>query len=709
MKKFFNLWAVIACLVFASCENDDPIIPADADDNFVTNVTMTVDGTSYSAVIENNTITITVPYTVSLNNAEVVFEYTPSATIMPDPTTITDWDTERTFRVTSYNGEANEYAYKVIKDDIRHEGNVELKTASDVIKFAETSTTIIKGNLIIGSDAENAEAISDISALSILKEVEGLIIIKNSYTGQDLTGLENITTIGGLQIGTNETYAINPNMHMISMKSLNTVTNDIIIRNNLISFIKFDNLTRIGGNVVIASSTLQTFEFPLLQTIGAKLDIQGTTDDENAGGEIVSIEIPELTTINGELNINNLANLTSIKLPKLTEVGSINFATLPVIFETLTLTELQIVNGDMFVKSQYVVGDAFTSSGNTKMLNIDGLELLTVVKGTLTISQFEELETLPSFGKLAQLGGINLDRLPKYFNKELDLSNVEFVSYENIEPAITFGVGTFVSKLITREDMSNVSIYFECTTTAKNPGKPISPEINFKKVKNFTYIASADEDVDLEFPIEVVYGNLDIDIRCDYKGLSLPNLTSVDGYMCVQCRETRKLYLPKLETIGGQFMFRGQTKYNDFTYDVSKLKTVCLNADPQYAPITGVNNIGSFDVIMDSSIDLVFPALEQVGGIGLTVRTGGIQCPMLHTISGTLNIVNCKKRETPADLQVLKHLSGLYCKNAKKMFDFSMFGPFISDGQITEENWSVTGCGYNPTYQDMKEGRYTQQ
>ena len=146
-----------------------------------------------------------------------------------------------------------------------HKGNVELKTASDVIKFAETSTTIIKGNLIIGSDAENAEAISDISALSILKEVEGLIIIKNSYTGQDLTGLENITTIGGLQIGTNETYAINPNMHMISMKSLNTVTNDIIIRNNLISFIKFDNLTRIGGNVVIFK------ELPMMRMLEVKL------------------------------------------------------------------------------------------------------------------------------------------------------------------------------------------------------------------------------------------------------------------------------------------------------------------------------------------------------------------------------------------------------------------------------------------------------
>ena len=44
-------------------------------------------------------------YTVSLNNAEVEFKYTTSATIIPDPETVTDWDNERTFRVTSYNGE----------------------------------------------------------------------------------------------------------------------------------------------------------------------------------------------------------------------------------------------------------------------------------------------------------------------------------------------------------------------------------------------------------------------------------------------------------------------------------------------------------------------------------------------------------------------------------------------------------------------------
>ena len=34
--------------------------------------------------------------------------------IIPDPETVTDWDNERTFRVTSYNGDAREYTYKAV-------------------------------------------------------------------------------------------------------------------------------------------------------------------------------------------------------------------------------------------------------------------------------------------------------------------------------------------------------------------------------------------------------------------------------------------------------------------------------------------------------------------------------------------------------------------------------------------------------------------
>ena len=94
------------CSFWERVTKNDEIIPEDADENFITSVVMTVDGKSYTADITDNTVTITVPYTVSLNNAEVEFKYTTSATIIPDPETVTDWDNERTFRVTSYNGDA---------------------------------------------------------------------------------------------------------------------------------------------------------------------------------------------------------------------------------------------------------------------------------------------------------------------------------------------------------------------------------------------------------------------------------------------------------------------------------------------------------------------------------------------------------------------------------------------------------------------------
>ena len=105
MKNYF-LPMLLSLFFLGACDKNDEIIPEDADENFITSVVMTVDGKSYTADITDNTVTITVPYTVSLNNAEVEFKYTTSATIIPDPETVTDWDNERTFRVTSYNGDA---------------------------------------------------------------------------------------------------------------------------------------------------------------------------------------------------------------------------------------------------------------------------------------------------------------------------------------------------------------------------------------------------------------------------------------------------------------------------------------------------------------------------------------------------------------------------------------------------------------------------
>ncbi len=41
-----------------------------------------------------------------------------------------------------------------------------------------------------------------------------------------------------------------------------------------------------------------------------------------------------------------------------------------------------------------------------------------------------------------------------------------------------------------------------------------------------------------------------------------------------------------------------------------------------------------------------------------------------------------------------------------KLSDFSTFASVIENGSVTDGNWEVTGCAYNPTWQDMKDGRY---
>jgi hypothetical protein len=688
-------------LFLGACSDDNtPVIPEDADDNFITSVIITVNDQSYTANIAENTITMTVPYTVSLNNSQVKFEYTPSAAILPDPSTITDWDTERIFRVTSYNGDANEYTYKVVKDEIRYEGDVELKAAADVAAFVATDVTVIKGNLIIGSDEENADPLTDISALSLLKEVEGDIIIRDSYNGADLTGLDNITAIGGLQIGSVDAFATNSTLYMVAMKSLKNVTGNILVRNNQVAYVQFDNLAAIEGNVVFSSSSLQSFEFPKLTTVTGDFDVQGTTDDEKAGGEIVSLEIPELTTVGGKIGINNLEKLISMRFPKLKEAGSIDFASVPVLLETLSLPELSVVNGDINLTSNYVASDAFSSTGNNKLLGIDGLSNLTIVKGTLTISKFQELSELPDFSKLTKLGGITLNRLLKYYGKVLDLSNVDFEAFGDIEPTISIGGLTVISKLITKEDLSHVNIILETQANTGNPGAAINPELNFKSVKNFSDNNTATDDPVYTF--EKVHGNLSL-TRSIRKGLSAPNLIGVNGYLHIKTvMMASNLDFPNLESVGGQFYVEGNLNFATFKYDFSKLKTVCCANNPQYVNET----TGALD-IRGTNKDFTFPALERIGGTGLTLYVvKSFSCPVLRTIDGTLRAESSTSLTT-FDMPQLTTLSGVKFIGLSKFTDFTMFGPFIQNAQIPESNWSVTGCGYNPTYDQMKAGQYT--
>ena len=405
MKTYF-LPMLLSLFFLGACDKNDEIVPEDADENFITSVVMTVDGKSYTADIADNTVTITVPYTVSLNNAEVEFKYTTSATIIPDPETVTDWNNERTFRVTSYNGNAREYAYKVVKSEIESDGDVELKTTEEVASFAESKTTVVKGNLIIGSDAEKAEKITDISALASLKEVTGNIVIRNSYNGADLTGLDNIVSAGGLQVGSTDVASKATELHMISMKALETLSGDISVYNDQVTYVLFEKLATIEGSVMFNAPSLQSFGFPVLTTVGQDLNIQGLNEENKAAGTIATLELPELTSVGGVLAVNNLAKLTSMNFLKLKETGGLNFHTVPVMLETINLPEIETVNGSIIMEANMEAPPtgSFVPQRNDVLLAFGGMDKLTTVKGQIKIKNFTALKQLPDWSKITTLG-----------------------------------------------------------------------------------------------------------------------------------------------------------------------------------------------------------------------------------------------------------------------------------------------------------------
>ena len=697
MKNYF-LPMLLSLFFLGACDKNDEIIPEDADENFITSVVMTVDGKSYTADITDNTVTITVPYTVSLNNAEVEFKYTTSATIIPNPKTVTDWDNERTFRVTSYNGDAREYAYKVVKSEIESDGDVELKTTEEVASFAATKTTVVKGNLIIGSDAEEAEKITDISALASLKEVTGNIVIRNSYNGADLTGLDNIVSAGGLQLGSVDVASKATELHMISMKALEMLSGDISVYNDQVTYVLFEKLATIEGSVMFNAPSLQSFEFPVLTTVGQDLNIQGLNEENKAAGTIATLELPELTSVGGVLAVNNLAKLTSMNFLKLKETGGLNFHTVPVMLETINLPEIETVNGSIIMEANMEAPPtgSFVPQRNDVLLAFGGMDKLTTVKGQIKIKNFTALKQLPDWSKITTLGSITLDYLEDV-NGTLMLPNARFETFGETAPQIEIISKMLLTKIETAEDLSNVNF------VVKQIQNFVFPEINFKSINDFTYTPTSVKDNPVIIPtIQHVHGNLEMEGNITNQNVEFPDLEIIDGYGYIQKFETGSVTMSALKEVGGQFYISGYPN----GCDLPLLSKVCCSASPVYYE----EGEGSLAITLQGK-SLVLPELLHVGGEGLFVnRATGITCDKLQTIDGALQIKSATSlSQETFSMKKLETLHGVVFDGLTKFTDYTFFGKFIENGMITEENWSVTKCGYNPDFQDMKDKKYTQE
>ncbi|WP_071145616.1 receptor L domain-containing protein [Bacteroides ihuae] len=724
-KLLFLLFILTYSFCLQGCSDDDKA-PADANENFITSATLTVGGKTYEAIIANNEITITVPYTVSLSGATVDLKYTPSAKILPEPTSITDWDNERIFRVTSYNGDEKQYTYRVIKDDIRQEGDVTLSNASEITAFAESGVTIIKGNLTIGTD--DGEDIEKITELSKLKQVEGNIVIKNSYKGNDLTGLDNLTSIGGLYVGNKNLFSTSP-LYQVSLEALTTVTGNVIICNNETKWIMTKALANVGGNVVINSSNLQSIQMEALSKVNGNFNIQSATDEDGDGvpelsGTMVSLALPELTSVGDTLSANYLASLKSINLEKLESAGAILFKTLPLTFETINLPAIQTVEGDLNISSsttEIAIGSIVNR--NETLTSFGGFSKLQKVGGTLTLANFINVTQLPSLTSITELGGYYLFHLDNA-KAELDFSKTSFLKQGNNDCELRISY-TPISKIKGKATMDcklNLDQFYL---------KNALPDLEgIETINDFRIFVDSNKAMAFEsktFNLKKVIGNLYINGGISYGSvtpnliqlINFPNLESVGGYFYLA---NSNISAPNLTTVGGQFLL----KNNLTEFNLNKLETVGLSSSAEDISKND-SHVSSSEpafYIQDMNTTILkIPALKKVGKKGLTIDVGGksstvteLNCPKLETVDGDLTIMGglnpitrfLNKSLTTFSFPLLTKAASVTIKHLNILNDFTDFSSLFTNNIMEDGKWSVTKCAYNPTYQNMKDGQYKQ-
>lgn len=695
MKKIKILTITILSLLLSACSDKDEPMPENANDNFITAFSLTKDGHTYQAEIADDDIIITIPYTVDLDGATAAVTATSSATIYPDPATVNDWGCERVFRVVSYSGKSREYTYLIRRSDISEKGDLVLNTQAEVDAFPDTKINVVEGNLIIGNNEDNK--ITDLSPLAVIKEVGGTVIIGNGYTGNDITGIDHMEKIGGLRIGSEEAFCEAP-IEVVNIHKAKEIPGTIEIYDNNVMIICADKLTSIGG-IYVSSTALQTLQFDFLTSNTGDLKINGGNK-----APYREFYFPELTDAAGTVSETLCPNLVSFDFPKLQKVGSIILEKVPFSFEKLSLPEILEITNDFTLTSFFAfqpIGSSYTF--NEKLERLDGFAKLNKIGGTFRLEDFPNITVLPDLSHIA-IHGIRLFRCSGLPAK-IDLSSTTLLK-KGDEPAYLYLSNVPTSTINGSRDMDCDFILFGNNFEL----------LNIDKIGSLILGGSSKS----EYEFSYVYRDINITGISD---ISFPELTYVGGYVNLNCRNS--VSMPALTEVGGELCVPAKTS----KWNMPKLTKVCTSQtdwsnvhylallDDWSMNLTAIKKGWGLYMNLSDNNSINMGNLKYIGGAGWYCNlyysntpwtTFGL--PELSTVKGTIEIVsspNADAKLTGLVFPKLSYADKVIVRKFKKLTDFSVFAPLFKNNIIKDaSDWSVTECGYNPSYQDMKNGKY---
>ena len=668
-----TICVILAALLAGSCRKDNLF---KGKDNDIASFGLRVGNQLLKAYIQNDSIVVTAPGNLSLAGATAVIVLSERAHISPDPSTITDWTQPEKFVVTSFDGATRTFQYVLQRNVISKDGDIILMTQADVDTLAKMGLTRLNGSLTIGRP-DGPDSISSLTGLSSITSIAHDLIINPTYTGKDLKGLDNLQTVGSFLIGPDPgTFTQAPLMYLktISLPKLTEVMANVNINGVGITTLDLPALTKVDLSFqIVFVDSLTTIVLPRLQSVLQNLNIQGYF----LPNSLQTISFPALTNVGADLTVSSWPSLTTVSLPVLTKTSAIRISGLSLL-TSITAPKLQTALGDVDfsfntvlttfdVSSLQTVGGIFTFGGASTLDNLNAFKSLTAVGGDLTLSEMPALTDISGLKNLQKVGG------------KFILQNLLVLADDN----------------------------FSSLSALKTIGGDV--QISGVPFKTFNGFATTKLQ-----SVSIDGTGLTTIRQIDLSGIDITGLVKINGLTGGAVVKGKDVLNGDIDIERSDISLSGFKQVNNFTFNYH---------DDDPAPSTPTSTLPVQKVSGDLSINingyhtLSLPNLASVSGMCL-ISTGydiysltDIQAPLLTKIGGQL-FVTGQNGSSPNTLMTnlngfssLTSVQSATIINSQALTDFTGLKNAIPS--LSSANWTVNNNLYNPSYQDMVDGKYT--
>jgi hypothetical protein len=696
MKNKFGLLLLLAG-VFAldACNKEED--PFTGTDSYITAFVLQQDDAVFHAAIAGATVTITAPEGFSLAQAKASVTLSENATIYPDPAAITGWEDERQFVVTARNGAQIRYKYTVARSGIAHSGTVVLETQADVNAFGAQGITFIDGSLIIGR-ATGTDSITSLAPLADLKEVVYGLTLQPTCAITSLDGLGSLEHVGGtLQFGGTTYLTYLNHLEALALPALKTA-GGISLRNTVTVEVDLPELTDIVREF--------SLNCPIFQLRLPNLQRAGTLTFVVLNGASTSLEAVSLPALEEAdyIAIDYLKGVKKIELPQLKKIGA---------FRCWELTLLSLVYAP---RLEEITGEIYWRS----LPALTEASFPALTQGSVHIEYCAKLRIM-NFPKLTDAPLINLYSVPV---KGLS----EFPALQTAD-RVELSVGAWADRVDIPAAVQRIGVL---KVNATNVTPPSEIDIKGKTVGEL-YFQGELTGVKL-IGEEVFHGTLSIyagggrvpsfDIELDgfreVDSLYVNSYGAYDASIAGIRKVHRGAYfaanysgcpsifgMPDMEEIGG-----------DAVFDFRNMPSAAATDTIRLEKLKRVGGNLSLSFVNRNIKVLTCPELETVGGdfslnAGYTTGFESLLFPKLSAVDGKLTINtggnNTNTRLTNLDgFAALTRVQAIEIIRMVALTDYTGLQELFKT--LPEKSWIMpTNCGYMPTWQDLKDEKWTKQ